>query len=86
MNRTTPHYQVTETNKDFPNWSVKILSGDFEGIDFVVDRIGIPEEVTDNDTPVRVEIEYTLLKGEVPEGDGVRFTQTVGWIIEDIIA
>ena len=38
MNRVIPHYQITENNKDFPEWGVKILSGDFADIEFVVDR------------------------------------------------
>lgn len=85
MNRTIPHYQITENKKDFPEWGVKILSGDFAGIEYVVDRLGIPDNVEDDNTPVAVKIDYTILEGECPEGENNRLTQTIGWIIEDII-
>jgi hypothetical protein len=85
MNRAIPHYQITENNKDFPNWGVKILSGDFANVEYVIDKLGVPENVNDNDTPISVKIEYTLLAGEVEEDQRLRFTQTVGWILEDII-
>jgi len=85
MNRVTPHYQITENKRDFPEWGVKILSGDFVDIEFIVDSIGIPEQIEDDNTPVAVKIEYTILQGECPEGENTRLTQTVGWIIEDIV-
>jgi hypothetical protein len=80
-----PHYQITENKKDFPEWGVRILSGDFANVEYVIDKLGIPENVDDRDTPISVKIEYTLLAGEVAEDDRLRFTQTVGWILEDII-
>ncbi len=69
MNRVTPHYQITENKRDFPEWGVKILSGDFADIEFIVDSIGIPEQIEDDNTPVAVKIEYTILQGECPEGE-----------------
>ena len=86
MNRVIPSYTILETKKDFPSWSVRIDSGDFTGIEFVVDKLGIPQDVPDDDSPVAVQIEYTLLQGEIPKGANVRMTQTIGWIIEDIVA
>jgi hypothetical protein len=86
MNRAIPHYQVLETNKDFPNWKVKVLTGDFTNITFQINKLGIPDNVDDTDGPVRVEIDYTITEGpDLEDGERVRFTQTVGWIVEDIV-
>lgn len=85
MNRVIPHYKIVSSTKDFPEWSVKILSGDFEGVTYTVDKLGIPENVQDDDTPISVKLEYTVDEGFVPEEYQIRFTQTVGWILEDII-
>jgi hypothetical protein len=76
-----------ETNKDFPNWKVKVLTGDFKDTTFQINKLGVPENVDDTDGPIRVEIDFTITEGDqLDEGEYVRFTQTVGWIIEDIVA
>jgi len=85
MNRVIPNYTILENKKDFPHWSVRIEDGDFAGIEYVVDKLGIPEDVPDDDTPIAVTLDYSLLYGEIPEGMNVRFMQTIGWIIEDIV-
>ena len=64
---------------------VRIEDGDFTGIEYIIDKLGIPEDIPDDDSPIAVKLDYTLLKGEVPEGMNVRFMQTIGWIIEDIV-
>ena len=85
MNRVIPNYTILENNKDFPSWSVRIEDGDFTGIEYIIDKLGIPEDIPDDDSPIAVKLDYTLLKGEVPKGMNVRFMQTIGWIIEDIV-
>ena len=87
MNRVIPHYQILETNDDFPNWKIKILSGDFANLTIKIDKLGIPENVDDDDTPIRVELDYTIEEGQLEEDtQRIMLTQTIGWIIEDIIA
>ena len=85
MNRVIPNYTILENNKDFPSWSVRIEDCDFTGIEYIIDKLGIPEDIPDDDSPIAVKLDYTLLKGEVPEGMNVRFMQTIGWILEDIV-
>lgn len=87
MNRVIPHYQILETSDDFPNWKIKILSGDFANLTIKIDKLGIPENVDDDETPIRVELDYTIEDGHLEEDtQRIMLTQTIGWIIEDIIA
>lgn len=87
MNRVIPHYQILETSDDFPNWKIKILSGDFADLTIKIDKLGIPDNVDDDDTPIRVELDYTIEEGQLEEDtQHIMLTQTIGWIIEDIIA
>ena len=44
MNRVIPNYTILENNKDFPSWSVRIEDGDFTGIEYIIDKLGIPED------------------------------------------
>lgn len=87
MNRVIPHYQVLETKEDFPNWKIKILSGNYKDLTVKIDKLGIPQDVEDDSTPIRIELDYTIEEGNLEEPDErLMLTQTIGWIIEDIVA
>lgn len=84
MRTTIPKYQVIETTDDFPDWKVEVQSGEYQGVIFKVKRVGVPDEIPTSKEPIRIEIDYDILEGEVDSR--IQFTQVVGYIIEDIIA